>query len=78
MQKFVIHDNFLLQEVVMGDNFLQSAMLRQWSELCRFLSPMTSFCSDLCVIVLNSGVKRCRFRTYVLWIGGEETAAGIP
>ena len=78
LQELVTHDNFLLQEIVMGDNFLQSAMLRQWSELCKFLSPMTSFGSDPCVFVLNSGVERCRIRTDVLWIGGGETAAEIP
>jgi hypothetical protein len=78
LQKLVTHDNFLLHEIVMGDKFLQSMVLMATPGFCRFLSPMTSFCKDRQVILLNSGVKRCRIRTDVLWIGGGETAAGIP
>jgi len=77
LQKFVTHDKFLQQKIVMGDKFLQSVVLVAMPGFCRFLSPMTSFCKDRQVILLNSGVKRCRIRTSVLLIGGGETATGV-
>ena len=66
LQKFVTHDKFLQQKIVMGDKFLQSVVLMATPSFCRFLSPMTIFCKDRQVILLNSGVKCCRIRTYVL------------
>ena len=66
LQKFVTHDKFLQQKFVMGDKFLQSVVLVAMPGFCRFLSPMTSFRKDRQVILLNSGVKRCRIRTSVL------------